>query len=72
VAKKKRQYFKTLEDGVAAPVHGYVVKWVEEIRDLSDMEIKNEGPFVNKNTAESLLQDYLKSGICSWVVSYHD
>ena len=72
VPTKRRRYFKPTADGVATPVHGYVVKWVATDGESHSIEIKNDGPFSDINAAEDLLQEYLKSGICSWLVSYYD
>jgi len=67
MATKNRKYFKSNDDGVATSYYGYILKWI----DLEDMSIKSEGPFSDQKEATTKLSDYLRSGVCSWLVTYH-
>ena len=69
MATKKKKYYKPSGDGIASPVRGYLVKWLEEGIPLIE---KNDGPFTDETEALQLSRKYLKSGICSWVVNYYD
>mgnify|MGYP003660438121 FL=1 len=69
VGTRKRRYYKPSSTGVAAPVSGYIVKWLEH--DASS-RVNNDGPYNDIEEAAQILQAYLKSGICSWMVSYDD
>tara|TARA_R100000278_G_C5466258_1_gene162774 strand:- start:753 stop:965 length:213 start_codon:yes stop_codon:yes gene_type:complete len=69
VGKKKRRYFKTSGDGVSKSIRGYMVKWLDNESE-SFSHIKNAGPFSDVDEACELLHDNLRSGKCSWMVSY--
>ena len=69
MATKKKKYYKPSGDGIAIPVRGYLVKSLQESSSLIE---KNDGPFTDESEAIELLRQYLKSGICSWVVNYYD
>ncbi len=70
VGSKKRRYYKPSTSGVAASVGGYVVKWLEDDEPAS--QVNNTGPYSSIDEAAAILQAYLKSGICSWMVKYDD
>jgi hypothetical protein len=69
VGTRKRRYYKPSSTGVAAPVSGYIVKW---LGTESSSQVNNDGPYNDIEEAAQILQAYLKSGICSWMVSYDD
>jgi hypothetical protein len=68
VGTKKRRYFKPSSSGIAAPVSGYVVKWLDNEESVS--QVNSLGPYKKVEEAAEILQTYLKSGICSWMVRY--
>ena len=70
VVGSKRRYYRASNSGVARSVEGYMVKWLDNSDSFT--QVKNAGPFKNMEEAAELLQTNLKSGICSWMVSYDE
>jgi pyridoxal biosynthesis lyase PdxS len=68
VGTKSRKYYKPAAGGIATPVEGYVIKWLD--KDGLSVCVKNDGPYDNKDEAAAVLFENLKSGICSWMVKY--
>jgi len=68
VSTKKKKYFKSDGSGLSTPMRGFLLKWYDSV----SCTIKYDGPFFNKKDADGLLQTYLKSGVCSWIVEYDD
>ena len=66
---KKRRYYKASDGGVSKSIRGYMVKWLDSDTE-SFSQIQNAGPFTDVEDASKLLHENLKSGKCSWMVSY--
>lgn len=66
---KKRRYYKASNGGVSKSIRGYMVKWLDN-ESKSFSQIQNAGPFTNIDEASELVHEKLKSGKCSWMVSY--
>ena len=63
---KKKKYFKPNSNGIATRRLSFLIRW------LDDATVKNDGPFFNEQEAENALRDYLKRGVCSWIVKYNE
>ena len=67
---KKRKYFKNDGDGLTAiNSKAFLLKFIDKTED--DETLKTVGPFEQEDDAIEALSGYLKSGICSWIVSYN-
>ena len=69
MGNKKRRYYKPSSGGVSESISGYMVKWLDNESE-SFSKVQNAGPFTDAEEAAELLHKNLKSGICSWMVSY--
>ena len=64
---KKRKYFKKSENGKSEKVtSAFLLKFIDDKNAL-----KTVGPFAKEDDAFEALSSYLRSGLCSWIVSYH-
>ena len=65
---KKRNYYRSHGNTSIATSNAFLVRYVNK-------EATNypcEGPFTDRDDAIAASIEYLKKGICSWVVSYND
>jgi hypothetical protein len=63
----QRKFFSAGREGEAAKALKSV--FILRYHDNKSDSIQNKGPFSEKE-ALKLLSSYLKSGVCSWIVSY--
>lgn len=64
---KKRKYFKSNPDGRPTKTRvAFILKFIDDKNAL-----KTVGPFSKEDDAFEALSTYLRSGVCSWVVSYN-
>jgi hypothetical protein len=63
----RRKYFKnSSSDGLSKASTTFLLKFIDEKDNL-----KTVGPFAQEDDAFEALSSYLKSGVCSWIVSYN-
>ena len=64
----KRKYFARSEEGAPAALHKVFLLryWKKDIQTVC-----NDGPYADEKEAHKVLAEYLKKGICSWVVTYN-
>lgn len=67
-APKKRRYYSSQDGPSSASSHLFLVRY----HDNSVDNYPCDGPFTNHEEAITASIEYLKKGICSWVVSYND
>ena len=67
MSTKKRKYFKDDGTGLSKASHAFLIKWYDPKRQ----SINYDGPFFNEKDAYTLLQSYLKHGICCWIINYN-
>ena len=65
--KSDRKYFKNNPNGGPVTTKSTFLLKIIDDKDA----IKTIGPFAKEDDASEALSAYLKSGVCSWVVSYN-
>lgn len=65
--KSDRKYFKSNPGGGPISAESTFLLKIIDDKDA----IKTIGPFAKEDDAIEALSNYLKSGVCSWVVSYN-
>jgi len=65
--KSDRKYFKSNPSGGPVSTESTFLLKIIDDKDA----IKTIGPFAKEDDALEALSNYLKSGVCSWVVSYN-
>jgi hypothetical protein len=68
--KRKRKYFHTSSDA-SGPVSSQYKMFLVRYHDEDSNAVQNDGPHSKEEVAVDVLNDYLKRGICSWLVSYN-
>ena len=68
MTSRKRQYYSLGDGNVSKNTRRVFLLRYE---DAEKEEIRNEGPFANKEKAIEKLNFFLKKGICSWLVTYN-
>jgi|TARA_R110000851_G_scaffold169112_1_gene315269 hypothetical protein len=66
-ANKKRSYYKTYASGASAAALAYLVRHYDE----KDNDYPCDGPFNTRDGAISASMEYLRKGVCAWVVTYN-
>lgn len=66
--KKDRKYYRNY-DGKSASTDKkiFLVRYCEDYKNI----INEAGPFNKEEEAIATLSDYLRKGICSWLVTYN-
>ncbi len=65
---KTKKYYKYGDSGLSQAKLVYMIKWL----DHENSAIKYEGPFLEEEDAKRTLSDFLKKGLCSWIIRYDD
>ena len=65
---KRKKYFRFNGNGLSQAEIVFMIKWF----DNNDSVIKYEGPFSNEEDAIHKLNEFLKQGLCSWIIRYDD
>tara|TARA_B100000287_G_C20339759_1_gene665327 strand:+ start:43 stop:249 length:207 start_codon:yes stop_codon:yes gene_type:complete len=68
VSGRTKKYFKFNDNGLSQAKLVYIIKWL----DQKDAAIKYEGPFLKEEDAICTLNEFLKRGLCSWIIRYDD
>jgi hypothetical protein len=68
VSAKRKKYFKLNSSGLSQAELVFLIKWF----DQKDSAIKYEGPFLNEKDAVDVLNQFLKQGLCGWIIRYND
>lgn len=65
---KKRRYYSSASDYATRRYKMFLVRY----HDLSEDSFLCDGPFGTREDADERVNEYLKKGICSWMVTYND
>lgn len=65
---KKRKYYKPHTEKVSKNQRLFLVKYF----DLKKDSCLCDGPFNQQEEALETVSEYLRKGICSWMVTYND
>ena len=68
MSTKRNKYYKFNDSGLSQSQLVFMIKWVDD----SDKKINYEGPFLKEEDAIDTLNDFLKRGLCSWIIKYDD
>lgn len=69
MSTKKRKYYSNDGTGVAKSAKkAFLLKWINNSTGV----VMQDGPYFNEKDASEMLGEYLKSGICSWLVAYNE
>jgi hypothetical protein len=68
--KRKRKYFKPIDAGSLPKIENKV--FLVRFQDTATGKISAMDPFEKKEKAIETLKSYLKSGVCSWLVTYNE
>jgi hypothetical protein len=67
-ANKKRNYYKTYGGEAQAGARTFLVRYYDE----KDDNYPCDGPFNTHDDAISASREYLRKGVCAWVVAYNE
>ena len=68
VMSKKRNYYKPFVDGSSGRYKMFLVRY----HDSKENSYLCDGPFKEQEEALETVSEYLRNGICSWMVTYND
>tara|TARA_R110002020_G_scaffold475443_1_gene710041 strand:- start:781 stop:1017 length:237 start_codon:yes stop_codon:yes gene_type:complete len=69
--QKRRKYYQADKDGKSKPLDGKYHMFLVRYHDDDSNTIQNDGPYTKEEEANTILNSYLKKGICSWLVRYN-
>ena len=64
----KRNYYKSHADGSSARYKMFLVRY----HDSKEDSYLCDGPFKEQSEALETVSEYLRKGVCSWMVTYND
>ena len=65
---KKRNYYKSSDGTSSSRYKMFLVRYY----DLEQSSYACDGPYGDQKQALDIVHEYLKNGVCSWMVTYNE